>query len=161
MALPRSAPASIALFVLATCCLVMLALCHESVAPLHGLHRVVRLPLRRSLAATLASFASRVVGTVHALVPHRHELTPIVLDEPDEDAAEWWGPSVPPMPLQAEPALSSSPVPVLAAPLHSVHVAPDGSDVSSRLQQLRATVRFHLASLAQRMKSTADADAST
>jgi hypothetical protein len=145
MSLPRSTPVSVALFALAACALVTVALRDESIAPLHGLHRVMRLPLRQSLAATIASFGSRIAGTARGLVSRRPELTPIVLDEPDDEAEAWWGraaasapaPTLAAQPRPVEPVEAAvtvepvdpvSPAPVLAAPLPSAHVATDGSE---------------------------------
>jgi hypothetical protein len=153
MALPHNTPASIALLALATACVVV-AVRDESVAPLHGLHRVVRLPWRRSLSATAASFAARVAGSARALVTRRRPPTAIVLDEPDDEAESWWG--APATPASAEPTPASpepaSPEPVLAAPLRSAQVAAPG-----RLHKVRAFGRRRFDALARRMSPTDDA----
>jgi hypothetical protein len=108
MSLPHSTTASVLLFVAAGGCLVIVVMRDEARAPLHGLHRVVRLPLFAAVSATLASFWSRLTGSVQAVVGQRMQPTPIVLDEPDDEAEAWWGrTAAAPPPLT--PLLSSMP----------------------------------------------------
>lgn len=140
-ALPQSTTVSLLLLTASAGCLAIVVLRDPSLAPLHGLHHVVRLPLLTSAAATVESFRSRLAGTLRTLVG-RAAPSPVVLDEPDDDAERWWGisaaPEVPvapvvpapmppevvllapwPPPLPPAPAL---PAPVLAAPMQSAHV---------------------------------------
>lgn len=166
MTLPSNAPASIALFTAAVACVAIVATRAEAVAPMHGLHRVVRLPFRRSLATTVASFAARVVGSVHALLPRRLELTPIVLDEADDEAEAWWGASSAPTPaavVDAPPIQSGLPLtPVLAAAITSARFpATDADSVPRWVERIRGGVRRQLATLARRMEPTEEAGAST
>ena len=120
MMLPRSTIASVVLLGTAAACLLAVALHAESFAPLHGLRRVVRLPLLRSISATFASFTARVVGSLRALWHLRPAPSPIVLDELDEDAAAWWGPTAALPPAALRPAKSaaaaSPPVPAVTVP---------------------------------------------
>ena len=126
MMLPRSTTASVVLLASAAVCLAAVALHAESFAPLHGLHRVVRLPLLRSISATVASFSARVVGSLRALRHLRPTPSAIVLDELDEDAAAWWGTTAAPPPAASVPApfvpVPSAPVP--PAPVPPVPVPP-------------------------------------
>ncbi len=125
--LPRSTAASVVLLASAAVCLAALALHAESFAPLHGLHRVVRLPFLRSISATFASFGARVVGSLRGLSRLRpSSSSPIVLDELDEDAAAWWGPAaaLPGAASVPAPSVSVSPVPVPSVPVPSVPVPP-------------------------------------
>jgi hypothetical protein len=95
MSLPHDHTATIVLLVASVACLVLVGGRDESVAPLHGLRRVVRLPLRAAIGATLASFRARLGGSLRAVgAKLRPEPPPLVLDEPDEESAAWWG--VPP-----------------------------------------------------------------
>src|SRR5215213_2326576 len=126
VALPQSTTLSVALFAVAACSLVVVAMRGESTAPLHGLHRVVRLPLRTSASATLESFGSRLAGSARALVRLDPAPVPVVLDEPDDEAESWWGPVTAPLtpPAAAPPAPST---PVVAAAMASARVASDGT----------------------------------
>jgi hypothetical protein len=79
--LPQSTSASVALFALAACCLATVAWHADSLAPLHGLHRVVRLPLSASIGATLESFGSRLAGSGRgALARWRPDPAPLPVD---------------------------------------------------------------------------------
>jgi len=132
MVLPRSTAASVALLAIAAACLVVVAFHAESFAPLHGLHRVVRLPLLRAISATFASFRARVIGSLRALPRLRpSSSSPIVLDELDEDAAAWWGPTAAltaatsvPAPSVSVPPMPVPPVPVPTAPVRAAPVPP-------------------------------------
>ena len=53
MALPRSTLGSLLVFVAAASCALVVVIRDETLAPTHGLHRVIRLPLRTSVSATL------------------------------------------------------------------------------------------------------------
>lgn len=66
-ALPRNATATIALGSLAACGLVVVVLRREAVAPLHGLHHVVRLHPAATIGAAAASYGARIVGSAHAV----------------------------------------------------------------------------------------------
>jgi hypothetical protein len=173
MMLPSSTTASVVLLAVAVACLAAVVLHAESFAPLHGLHRVVRLPFLRSISATFASFRARVVGSLRALRHLRPSPSPIVLDELDEDAAAWWGataapppaasvpvPSVPvpsaPVPSVPVPSVpapyapsdSGLPAPVLAAPLPSAHVSVSVTHrVRARVAQVRDGARQHVKGL--------------
>ncbi|HEY3669897.1 MAG TPA: hypothetical protein VGN51_03105 [Acidimicrobiia bacterium] len=172
LVLPRSTTASVVLLAGAAACLALVALHAESLAPLHGLHRVVRLPFLRSIALTCVSFTSRAVGSVRALVRVGPQPTPLVLDEPDDEAEAWWGatsapapvmpgmpspepapepwPPSPPTPVPA-PAL---PAPVLAAPLPSAHVSVSVmSRAHDRVERLRSGTSRHLKALGTRAKT--------
>lgn len=146
MVLPRSSPATVALIVVALSWLAFVALTDERIAPLHGLHRVVRLPVFTSIGATVASFRSRLAGSVRAVAGARLRPNAVVLDECDDDAAAWWGPHaappvqpVPPSvsspPLQPEPPVAALPAPVVAAPVSSARVPAEGR-VRHRARQL-------------------------
>jgi hypothetical protein len=162
MTLPRSTPASVVVLAAAVMCAAFVATGAESIAPLHGLHRVVRLPWRRSLAATLASFASRVAGSARAWFRRAPQLTPIVLDEPDDEAEAWWGASsAPPNEADVEPPAQVELAPVLAAAVTSAHV-PAGSGEQTRwAKKARAGLRHRFATLARRMEQTEEVGAST
>mgnify|MGYP000873098681 CR=1 FL=1 len=109
MTLPHSTTASVALLGGAAACLVLVAVRRDAVAPLHGLHRIVRLPFGTSVAATFASLWSRVAGSVGAVAQLRPRPTPLVLDEPDDEADEWWGVR-PDATVAAEPPVVDAPV---------------------------------------------------
>ncbi len=186
-ALPRSPAASVALLGAAACCLAVLAISNPAVAPLHGLHRVVRLPLRVSVAVSLESLASRCIGTAHAIVGRRAGPTPIVLDEPDDDAEEWWGATAEPAtrepanrePTTREPATTEPPVlapwppvpppapplpaPVLAAPMASARVpSADARSVRAWIGQLGMHLQRRVGPLTEHDRGAADhAGAST
>jgi hypothetical protein len=164
MALPHSVTASMLLFAAAACCLVVLVLRDETRAPLHGLRRVVRLPVWRSLAVTSASFGARVVGTFHAAVGRRFQPTPIAADEDDDEAEAWWGASsaeLAPLPLMsavpdAEPDAEPTPTPVLepvlAAPMQSAHVPATESRMKVGTQHAWLAVRAHVDGLVKKTK---------
>jgi hypothetical protein len=158
MWLPRNRTASVLLFAAAGCCLVVLVLLDDARAPLHGIRQVVRLPLRRSLSATFESFWSRLTGTLRASVLRRMEPTPIVLDEADDEAAAWWGPTAttahaePEVPVPSPPASEPAPprlAPVLAAPMATAHVPAEPVSPVVRVKRIvttakeRFTERFH------------------
>jgi hypothetical protein len=157
MALPDNRIAFFALLGVAACCVVIVIARDERRAPLHGLHHVVRLPLRTSVTTTFASIGSRIAGTVRSGFGTRPP-SPIVLDEPDDEATAWWGPTAVatalPVPVPAESAVAvpplavlapaeapeptyaaialvqpepTTPVPVLAAPIATAHVPADPS----------------------------------
>ena len=175
MSLPHSTTASVLLFLAAGGCIVIVVMRDESRAPLHGLHRVVRLPLLAALSATLASFWSRITGSAHALVGRRMQPTPIVLDEPDDEAEARWGPTAAAPPRLA--ATSSTPVstpmsapaparqpepevvvpelvfePVLAAPMSSARVRADDTGLKVRTKQLWLGLRSHTETLTKKVK---------
>ncbi len=166
MALPRNALASGLAFVAAMCCVLVVVMRDDSIAPIHGLHRVIRLPLRQSVSATLDSFWSRIVGTARAVFTRTPRPAAVALDEPDDESEAWWGNEPRPMtPLLAEsvppvPALPTvsavvtpetlppplghaTAAPVLAAPVRSAHVPAAKSDAGPALvdQVLDATRR--------------------
>ena len=98
LALPRNPFASALLSCAAIAVLAVIALRDDAVAPTHGLHHVVRLPMRSALSATVEPFRSRFVGTLRArsraLVGALPRSTPVPLDledELDDEAAAWWG----------------------------------------------------------------------
>jgi hypothetical protein len=152
LALPRSLIGAMAIFVLAACGALVVAWRDDSLAPLHGLHHVVRLPLSRSVSATLASFSSRVAGTLRAVHARRPASAPLLLDEPDDDALAWWGPaSPPPSPAPPEPELSAS---VVSAPVRSARVpADDIPRGPGRVEQLLAGSRRQVDALVGRFRS--------
>jgi hypothetical protein len=153
MALPGSTTTSLVLFALAVCCLGVLAARDDSIAPLHGLHDVVRLPFGTALSASLESFRSRVAGSLRALARYRPRPTPIVLDEADEEAAAWWGPSGTPTPAMK---------PIVAAPIATAHVPAQDSSLPTRAKQLWANVRDRIEPLAtKRKRADREAAAST
>jgi hypothetical protein len=172
-ALPQSTTASLALLAAAVCCLALVAMRDPSRAPLHGLHRVVRLPLRTSLGAMVESFTSRLVGTLHAVFSGRLQPTPLVLDEPDDEAEEWWGamatPRQEPLPVPlapwppARPPAAPLPAPVLAAPMASAHVPSQRTrSIGSRIAPLGTYLRRGKELLAKHhRRSTDGAGAST
>jgi hypothetical protein len=130
LALPQSTTAALVLVVCAACCAAIVTMRDDQRAPLHGLHEVVRLPLRHSISLTLASFWSRVVGTARSLTRRPPELVPIVLDEPDDEAEAWWGPVTGPAATASttDPASTGPvalPATVVAAPMRSAHVDVD------------------------------------
>src|SRR5690349_18406773 len=170
MSLPHSATASVLLFVAAGGCLVIVLLSDEARAPLHGLHRVVRLPLVTAVSATLASFWSRLTGSVRAVVGQRMQPTSIALDEPDDEAEAWWG-SAASAPPTLEPLLSSLPSlelaepepepvlePVLAAPMPSARVPASGSRLTLGARHLGLAMRSHLESVARKAKRSRDGE---
>src|SRR5256885_1228787 len=67
LTLPRSTTASALILAVAVPSLATIALRAESFAPTHGLHHVVRLPMRSAVSATMESFWSRVVGTTRSI----------------------------------------------------------------------------------------------
>jgi len=156
-ALPQSITASVALLVAAACCLAIVLMRDPFRAPLHGLHWVVRLPLRTSVAVMVESFRSRLVGTLRAALRPRPQPTPIVLDEPDDEAEEWWGataaPAPPARPTPWPPAVPSAPplrTPVLAAPMTSAHVpAQPTRPIRARIAHLAMHARQRMEALAQ------------
>jgi hypothetical protein len=167
MSLPHSTTASVLLFVAAGGCLLIVLLRDETRAPLHGLHRVVRLPLFTAVSATAASFWSRITGSLQATVGRRMQPTPIPLDEPDEEADEWWGPAAavpPPLepfpaapelaipePIDAEP-VRPIPEPVVAAPVSSARVPAKGSRLTAGARHLAIAMRGHVETLSKRAK---------
>jgi hypothetical protein len=159
MALPRSTVASILIFAAAACCSAVVVAHDDAVAPLHGLHRVIRLPLRSSVSATFESMSSRVVGTLRGFVALRPEPTPLVIDEPDDEADEWWGTAARPealvVPASEVPALKvtepDSAAPVLCAPLRSARVPADEPDAPNLGERVLAATRRHLDALAKRV----------
>jgi hypothetical protein len=168
MSLPHSTTASVLLFVAAGGCLVIVVMRDEARAPLHGLHRVVRLPFAAALAATAASFWSRVTGSLRAVLGRRMQPTPILLDEPDDEAEAWWGrdataplplltsiPGLEPQPpeLVPEAEVEVLPAPVLAAPMHSARVPADDAGVKVRVKQLWFGTRTHVEGLARNAKN--------
>ena len=97
LALPRNPFASALLSSAAITVLVFIALRGDAIAPTHGLHRVVRLPMQSAVSSTLESFWSRFAGTTralsHVLVGALPRSTPVPLDleELDDEAEAWWG----------------------------------------------------------------------
>ena len=179
MALPRSTLGSLLVFVAAASCALVVVMRDETLAPTHGLHRVIRLPLRTSVSATLESFWSRVVGTVHAVVVTRApKPVALALDEPDEEAEAWWGSrsaemsdawapllaeSVPPVPEpeparpELEPAEPAVLGPVLAAPMRAAHVpADDAPSGPSLVEHVVAGTRRHVDALTKRFRRQQD-----
>jgi hypothetical protein len=168
MSLPHSTTASVLLFAAAAGCLAVFVMRDETRAPLHGVGRVVRLPLFRSIAVTCASFGARVSGTFQALVGRRFQPTPIVLDEDDDEAEAWWGSTTavpPPLDLSllqaqvvedAEPAPPEPAIPVLepvvAAPMPSARVSSGESRLKSGAKHLWLTTRAHVDTLTKRAK---------
>ena len=150
MWLPRNRTASVLLFAAAGCCLVVLLLLDDARAPLHGIRRVVRLPLRRSLAVSFESFWSRLTGTVRASLLRRMEPTPSVLAEADDEAAAGWGPTATTAPAEPGLAESSPPAsepapprltPVLAAPVATAHVPAEPVSPAVRVKRLATTAK--------------------
>lgn len=87
LALPRSAPMSALLVVIAVVSLVAVTTRTDALAPSHSLNGVVRLPTTAAVSATLDSFRSRIVGTTQGLrrAPQPSPLAAYVLDYgPDE-----------------------------------------------------------------------------
>jgi hypothetical protein len=88
LALPRSAPMSALLVVIAVVSLVAVTTRTDALAPSHSLNGVVRLPTTAAVSATLESVRSRIVGTTQGLrqrAPQPSPLAPYVLDYgPDE-----------------------------------------------------------------------------
>jgi hypothetical protein len=159
LALPRSTLGAIVIFAAAGCGALMVMLRDESVASLHGLRRVVRLPLRRSVSATFESFSSRVAGSLRVVLARRPTPTPQVLDEPEDEAEAWWGPasaSVDPLsPAPAESPLRAPelPAPVVSAPVGSARVPADGGPTGpSRVEQLLVGTRRHVDALTKRFR---------
>src|SRR6476660_1239214 len=77
LALPRSAPLSALLVVVAVVSLVAVTSRTDARAPSHSLHGVVRLPTTAALSATLDSYRARVVGTTHALRQRAPQPSPL------------------------------------------------------------------------------------
>lgn len=182
MALPQSTLVSGLTFVAALCCVLVVVMRSESVAPIHGLRRPVRLPFHRSVSATLESFWSRIVGTVRDVFTRTPRPVALALDEPDDEAAAWWGnesrpmtpllaESVPPVPAapapQADVVPGASPVapspapatpvpvpvPVLAAPVRSAHVpAADADPEPALVGQVLAATRRRVDAFAKRFR---------
>ena len=169
MMLPENRIAFFALLGVAALCVLIVIVRDERRAPLHGLHQVVRLPLRASATTTLASYGSRVAGSAGRFFGTR-EPTLIVLDESDDEAAAWWGPTVvaAPLPVPVPPAEApeptyaslavatpepTRPVPVLAAPITTAHVPADPSvTVKVRVSLKVAAARRHLEPLGRKVK---------
>ena len=175
MSLPDSTTASVLLFVAAGGCLLIVVMRDEARAPLHGLHRVVRLPLFVATSATLASFWSRLSGSARAVVGERMQPTPIVLDEPDDEAEAWWGPTAAtPPPLASflptpeleqlaqpePPAPEPEPVfaPVLAAPIPSARVPAAGSRLTLGARHLALAMRSHLETVTKKARRSPDGE---
>jgi hypothetical protein len=180
MALPRSTIGSLLVFVAAASCALIVVLRDGTLAPIHGLHRVIRLPLRTSLSATLESFWSRLVGTLRAVVKRTPKPVALVLDEPDEEAEAWWGrrsaelsdawapllaEAVPPVPeLEPEPAHPAlepaEPAvvgPVLAAPMRAAHVPADDAPAGpSLVEHVLAGTRRHVDAITKRFRRDRD-----
>jgi hypothetical protein len=171
MSLPHSTTASVLLFVAAACCLVIVVMRDEARAPLHGLHRVIRLPFSSALSATLASFWSRVRGSARAVLGRRMQPTPLVLDEADDEAEAWWGRAAadPPPLISSIPGLEPEPpelvpesevevlpepvlAPVLAAPMQSARVPAEDAGIKVRVKQLWLGMRTHLESVTKKAK---------
>jgi len=152
MSLPQSTTVALVLLACAACSSVVVAARADSRAPLHGLRRAVRLPMRTTISATLESFRSRLVGTLRSVVPRRPAPTPAALDEaddepddePDDEAVAWWG-------------TTSSPTPVVAAPIRSARVPADESgDPPSRVARVLDGVRSRVGPLRKRWRRSAD-----
>jgi hypothetical protein len=180
MALPRSTTGSLLVFVAAACCALIVVMRDGALAPTHGLHRVLRLPLRTSVSATLESFWSRVVGTLGAVMARTPKPVALALDEPDEEAEAWWGhrsdemadawapllaESVPPVPelepdgpeLELEPVEPAVVGPVLAAPMRAAHVpADDAPSGRSLVEQALAGTRRHVDAMTKRFRRHQD-----
>ena len=171
MSLPHSTTASVLLFVAAGCCLLIVVMRDEARAPLHGLHRVVRLPFSAALAASLASFWSRITGSLRAVLGRRMQPTPIVLDEPDDEAEAWWGrtaatpppltslmpglePDPPELVPESEVEVLPEPVlaPVLAAPMQSARVPAEDAGIKVRVKQLWLGMRSHVEAAMKKAK---------
>jgi hypothetical protein len=153
LVLPRSTTASVALLAGAAACLALVAFHAESLAPLHGLHRVVRLPFLRSIAVTFVSLTSRAVGSVRSVVRARPQPSPLVLDEPDDEAEAWWGAPWPPAPPAPVP-VPELPAPVLAAPLPSAHVSVSvASRAHDRVERVWSGTSRHLKALGTKAKT--------
>lgn len=171
MSLPHSATASVLLFAAAGGCIVIVLMRDEARAPLHGLHRVVRLPARAACSASLASFWSRITGSVHAVVGRRMQPTPMVLDEADDESEAWWGPKAAaprPLPLalaapEPEPDPEPEPEretvipelvlePIVAAPIQTARVPSHDAGVKVRATQLWLGVRTHAEALGKKAK---------
>jgi hypothetical protein len=145
MTLPHSTAASVAVLGVAAGCLVLVAARGDAVAPLHGLRRVVRLPFAPSVSASFESLRSRVAGSVGAVVRLRPRPTPLVLDEPDDEADEWWGvrpiATVPPAAAPELDAPVELPAAVVATPLASAQVPDHPGRGHHGLDQRAAAVR--------------------
>jgi hypothetical protein len=173
MALPRSMLAAALILVAAVCCVVVVAMTEDAIASTHGLHHVIRFPFRTSLSAALESFRSRFSGSVRAVFARSPKPDALALDEPDDDAEEWWGKqlpsseplladSVPPVPellalaeaTDPEPISEPSvPVPVLAAPIASAHVPADDAPTGPGLVELAlADTRRRIDALTKRFR---------
>ncbi len=184
MALPRSTLGSLLVFVAAVSCALVVVMRDERLAPTHGLHHAIRLPLRTSVSATLESFWSRLVGTLRAVVTRTPKPVALALDEPDEpdepdeEAEAWWGPrsaemsdawapllaeSVPPVPEPAPARRELAPAgpavigPVLAAPMRVAHVpADDAPSGPSLVEQVIAGTRRQFDALTKRFRRRQD-----
>jgi hypothetical protein len=163
MALPHNATASVLLFAAAAGCLVVLVMRDERRAPLHGLRRVVRLPLFRSVGATAASFRARTAGTFRAVVRQRFQPTPIALDEADDEAEAWWGASNTDELAPSTPPAPSTPVlePVQAAPVQSAHVPAAESRLKVGARQLWSTMRTHAEAVTKKAKRSSRGEFTT
>jgi hypothetical protein len=73
LALPRSTVGSELLLAVALVSLATIGLRAESLAPSHGLNRVVRLSAPSAISTALDSFRSKMVGTANAI---RHRALP-------------------------------------------------------------------------------------
>jgi hypothetical protein len=93
LTLPRSATASALVLAVAVPSLAILVLGAESLAPMHGLHRVVRLPLRSAVSATLESYWSRVAGSARGIWGRTSGVASTPREDLDDDAVAWWGSS--------------------------------------------------------------------
>jgi hypothetical protein len=89
LTLPRSTAVSALILAVALPGLASIAVRTESFAPMHGLHRVVRLPVRSAVSATLESWWSRVVGTIRAIWSRTHRVASVPRE--DDEAQAWWG----------------------------------------------------------------------
>jgi hypothetical protein len=67
LALPRSTTASVLLLAVAVSSLATIGARADSLAPGHGLNRVVRLSPTSAVSTAFDSFRSRIVGTVHII----------------------------------------------------------------------------------------------
>ncbi len=128
LALPQSTTAAFVLVLCVASCMAVVTIRGTEHAPMHGLHQVVRPPLRASLSITLESIWSRAVGSAHAIARIRPHPVPLVLDEADDESAAWWGPSA--ADATARPTALE---PVLAAPMRSAHVQVEPGPIDVRV----------------------------